>query len=398
MSRTSRQDPTHDIAAPASADRGSHEAEGDDILVRLFVEEDSDAVFSLYGQVFGEAALALFKRRWQWQFALNPSVRYAPSLIWLAEKEGEILGHLAAFPQRMKLLDQQTVVYHDCDLIVSPKARRLGIGRRLVEAYDACPGLLSSCLSYAAANGRIRQRQGYQPANAIPRYFRPCDVSALLSLLLRSGRLPGILTKPPFSWLARVLAGGANLAVGIANTLKKPRPSGKYVVTEVATIDAEFDDLWRSLSSQFPLLAVRDAAFVQWRFADDPIFENTILAARDRHGQLVGYVVMRIWDRNGVMDARVVDLFCPPDSKDIIDSLLLAAFEFAEERGADLISCWGLHPSLRKQVKRRIYVAPSNLNRPSWFLWKGREELRRSVYSADNWHLSCADSDIGFSA
>ena len=86
----------------------------------------------------------------------------------MADREGEIVGFLASFPQRMKLLDEESIIYHDCDLIVSKTARRQGIGQRLVDTYDRHPNLLSNALAYAPANGRIRQRAGYQPMRALP--------------------------------------------------------------------------------------------------------------------------------------------------------------------------------------------------------------------------------------
>ncbi len=366
------------------------------LRVRLFRDEDREAVFSLYGQVFGEESLELFRRRWEWQFLRNPATRLAPSLIWLAESGGEIVGHLASFPQRMKFLDEQRVIYHDCDLLVSPTARRQGVGRRLVAAYDNCPNLLSNCLAYAPANGRIRARLGYQPAHALPRYLRPYDIGAIVGYMANSGRLSGLASKPPFSWLVRGLMTGLTGAARVVNAAKKPQPSGEFTVECATSIGREFDDLWNRLSPSFPLVAVRDRDFVQWRFVEDPVFDNTILVARDRKGILVGYLAMRVWARSGMTDGRVMDLFCPPGELAISDSLLHAALKLFEQHGVDLVSSWGLHPKIREGVRRHLYLAPSKLDHPSWLLWKGSEELRSVVYNADNWHISCADSDIGF--
>lgn len=366
------------------------------VRVRPFRDEDRDAVFSLYGQVFGEESLERFRRRWEWQFVDNPATRLAPSLIWLAESGGELVGHLASFPQRMKVLDRQCIIYHDCDLIVSPTARRQGIGRRLIEAYDNCPNPLSNCLAYAPANGRIRARRGYQPAHIVPRYVRPYDIAAIVGFMTSSGRFPRLVTTPALSWVIRGLGTVLGVAVRVVNAVRKPRPSGGYTVERATAIGAEFDELWERLSPSFPLVAVRDRHFVQWRFVEDPVFDNTILVARDRNGSLAGYLAMRVWERSGMTEGRIMDIFCPPGEKAVSDSLLQAALQQLEQGGVDLVSCWGLHSRIRKDVQRYLYLAPSKLDHPSWFLWKGSEELKSIVYDADNWHISCADSDIGF--
>lgn len=365
--------------------------------MRLFRNDDRDAVFSLYRDVFGEEAGDLFERRWDWQFEGNPARQNAPLLIWLAEKDGEIVGHLASFPQRMKVVDQVFVVYHDCDLIVSPKVRRQGVGRHLVKAYDTCPNPLSNCLAYAPANGRIRERLGYRPANAIPRYLRPYDVAAMTNLLLSSERLPRPLKSPPATWVLRGLSLGLSVVAIAANAVRRPRPSTDFSVESVTAAGTEFDDLWARLSPQFVLSAIRDRQFVNWRFIDDPLFDNSILVARDNSGVLVGYLALRVWKRRGVVEGRIMDLFCPPESQEIVDSLLHGALLHLKRRRVDLVSCWGLHPGIRSKVRRHLYLAPSNFNHPSWFLWKGHHEMSATVYNASNWHLSCADSDIGFS-
>lgn len=350
----------------------------------------------MYGRVFGAEALSRFVRRWDWQFHRNPAARIRPSQMWVAEASGTIVGYLASFPQRMKFLDREQVIYHDCDLIVAPTARRQGIGQRLVEAYDAFPNPLSNCLAYAAANGRIRRRVGYRPARVVPRYVRPYDLRAMGRYMASSGRLPPAFSRPPLARTVDALGGALNAVVGLLNWARRPPRTLPYVTERLTAAGPEFDRLWARTSAEFPVLTVRDRAFIQWRFFDDPVHEHIVFAARDISGELAGYIALRISSRDGIRAGRIMDCFCSPRATPVTQALVRAALRYLESEGVHFVYCLGLHPAIRKTVQRYLYITPSALDEPAWLLWKGPDELRAVVYEADSWHISHADSDIGF--
>ncbi|HVR62492.1 MAG TPA: hypothetical protein VMU50_11360, partial [Polyangia bacterium] len=78
-------------------------------------------------------------------------------------------------------------------------------------------------------------------------------------------------------------------------------------VTEVE-VDERFDRLWQTARSDYPVVGVRDAAFVRWRFLGCPEgpMELAVMQAR-KSDQLEGYAV--ISRAQGV--AHVRDLFAP---------------------------------------------------------------------------------------
>jgi len=360
--------------------------------IRSCTARDYDGVFALYDEVFGVEAGRRFRERWRWQFFDTPACREAPSEMWVAELDGGIVGFLASFPVRMQLGGAVQLVYHDCDLIVAPQVRRGGVGQQLVEAYDRFANPLSNALAYAAANGRIRERLGYRPVHAVPIALRPYDAAAIAAYLGLAQRLPRTLA--PAAHVATAVLGVAFTA---ANRLRSPRLPAERTVDRVSRAGEEFDTLWSRCAPRFPFAAVRDRAWVEWRFLDDPIFADTVLAARDRRGALTGYLAFRVTARPDLRVGRILDLFAPPDDVATIDALLHRALELTRADRADLVSCVGLHPTIRRRVRRYLYVTPARLDRPAWFLWKGDPSLAGRVHDAGAWHLSHADSDIGFS-
>ncbi len=367
------------------------------VEIRSCTEADYDGVFALYGEVFGDQALKLFRRRWRWQFFENPVNRRVASHLWVADLDGAVVGFLASFPTRMKFGDLETIIYHDCDLIVSSRTRRLGIGERLVRAYDEFPNPLSNALAYAPANGRIRGRVGYQPLHAVPFYYRPIRPSAVLRYVQRSPRIPRAFARAPLAWMRPLVGPLMDGAAAALNRTRAPRIPSGWTAHMVEHAGPEFDALWLELKDRFPLIAVRDASFVQWRFLDDPVFDHRVMMARNPTGQVAGYVALRLVDRRGMRVGRIMDLFGDPNTPEMVDTLVAAAVDQFAAHDAAIISCLGLHPSLRRRVQRYLYFRPRGLDRPAWMLWKGDDALQDLVYDERQWHLSHGDSDIGFS-
>lgn len=366
------------------------------VTIRLFRLEDQAVVFRLYGEIFGEAALHRFEQRWHWQFLDTPAAKIVPMQSWVAERDGTIVGFLGAFPTRIKVLDQEFVIYHDCDLLVAPHARQQGVAKRLVQAYSESASPLLSCMGYAPLNGRIRQQLGYHPAHLTPQVLRPLKMTGIARYLLTNGQIPRVIRYPPISWIISASAVGLGTAVSLLNRILLPPPTPAIRVEPALFANNEFDHLWKTLRQQFPVAVVRDQAFVQWRFIDDPVFTNTVLVARKCDGTLSGYLATRVFQAKGMRIGRILDVFAPFAAPDVIHALIRSALELFSNERADIASCVGLIPALRRLITPYFYLTLRQFNQPAWLLWRGNPELASVVYDSVQWHVTQADSDIGF--
>ena len=366
------------------------------VTVRLFRLEDQVAVFRLCGEAFGEAALHRFEQRWRWQFLDTPAAKIVQMLSWVAEHEGAIVGFLGAFPTRIKMLDQEFVIYHDCDLIVAPIVQRQGVAKRLVQRYGECVSPLLSCLGYNTANGRIRQHLGYHPVSIIPQALRPLQITGITRYLLAKDQIPRVIAYPPVSWAISASAVVLGTTVSLLNRIFFPPPVSAVRVEPIQYAGEEFDHLWETLRQQFPIAIVRDQAFVQWRFIDDPVFINTVLVARNPDRTLIGYLAARVSQTGKMRTGRILDVFAPFEVPDVARALIRSALELFSHERADIVSCVGLLPALRRHIIPYFYLTLRQFNQPALLLWKGNPELAPVVYDAVQWHVTQADSDIGF--
>ena len=365
--------------------------------VRPLRDEDFDDVHALYADVFGAESLELWQRRFSWQFDQNPAAIDRPSQFWVAEAEGAIVGFLASFPMRLSLGDRVVLTSCPCDLMVSGAARGLGLGRALIDAYLATSPPLANALAYSPSAARIYRKLGYREVFAEPVLVRPYAAQELMQFVLDQRGATGVAARLTRRFAVPTLGLFAGLSCKMMNSLLAPRRSSGVSINQITAAGDEFDTLWATLRQDFPAVPVRDRAFVQWRFLDDPLRQHTVLIARGSAGEPLGYLAFMTAARRGVSFGYLMDLFASPTTSRVIESLLGEALRLLEAKRVAAINSLGLHPGIRRTVQKSLYFRPRRMELPAWLRWHGDPSLANLVYDADNWHLAHADGDDAFS-
>jgi hypothetical protein len=165
-------------------------------------------------------------------------------------------------------------------------------------------------------------------------------------------------------------------------------------IRAVERFDADFDDLWRRVSAQWPCAVVRRADYLDWQFARQPgkRYETLGLYAG---GQLAGYVVLffRKPEGGSAMSPKVAisDLCYDLSFEfDVIDELLRAALNFALERRAGSLVTDVLDERVEERLVRRGFW---RIKRAPGFMVYSETE-RELVNDPRNWFLTRADSDV----
>lgn len=370
------------------------------LRIRPFVESDRNQVLSLYDREFGREAGERFARRWDWQFVANPAAATLPSLLWVADHDDEVVGFLGSFPVRQKVFDRELVWRRGCDLMVGADARREDptiVLQLLAACRHSAGNELFVGIGYNPQHGAIQRLLHHRPLDSLPLYIRPYDGGAMLRFLLASRRIPRVVEAVPLRWAIPVLASGLTALAAATNRLRTPPVPHQVTALPAREVDDEFDALWQTLHRSFPIITVRDRVFVRWRFLEDPVFDHTILTARDGGGKLLGYLALRVSTTRGMPVGRILDLFCSPVEPGVALALLRAALERFRQARVALVSCFGLLDPLRSLVRRYLYLKPGRWQQPVMTLWNGDPTMSDAVYDAANWHLSHADGDLGFS-
>ena len=289
--------------------------------IRSFRPGDEPAVSRLFRTVFGRTVAEGY---WEWKLRAFSG---ADENEWIAEADGEIVGHYAVTPVRFKVGDRRAIVPHGCDAMTHPAYRRQGIltalGQRANEVWQRAGAPFQIGFHYGGW-GSVREGLGWRALIRlvwVKHWIRPFASAA--------GKL-GIPGAPAWIWADRLF----HRFVGLGHHGSgASADDGGIRLERISHADERLDRLWERLSPNYGVLAVRDQAWVRWRYLEMPgALHQVILATYG--DEPVGYVALRVVPEAATARATIVDLFVAPGDVVAANALLARAIASAYESGA----------------------------------------------------------------
>ena len=255
------------------------------------VGADRDIALAVWRGNLGQDARMAAKYAWFYQ---DPEVG-APLLLKLRHlASGDWVGIASAGPRRMRWRDREIEAGVLVDLAVDAGHRSLGPALQLQQAMMA-HGRERYALLYGFPNPKavaLCRHVGYAPLGELVRHARPLRMARYLA-----GRLPSMLAGPA-AWLADAVD---HLRLRCMRTGLR----GTWSERAVPGMDA----LWQDSQPGAGPVAVRDRAFLAWRFDRCPLARTRYLLVHDRAGALQAWFacqaddaalhVRDFWSRRG---------------------------------------------------------------------------------------------------
>jgi len=233
-----------------------------------------------------------------------------------------LMGVVAMLPRRIKLGARILTVFELGDLLTDSRYRRQGVFSIL--AREACEASAAmGALSYVKPNARsgpiLVNRLGFRRLVELDTLARPIRVSRILAH--RFGRLTGVWTQPLDTLFA--VCGS----------------SGALLVTRETTFTEEFDGLWDAVAGEYPAIVVRDRAYLEWRYEENPT-EYTILVARDASGRLQGFAVGLVVESEAKKIGYLVDILTRRRDRATQVALVNGILRSCSDEGAQTVYTW----------------------------------------------------------
>jgi hypothetical protein len=300
-----------------------------DLTFREYRPGDEAAILDCFQRVFDVGTPEARPRtmdHWHWQYAKNPT---ALRRILLAVDEragGRVAAQYAGVPVRMFDRGATTIATQAVDSMVDPAYRR-GLKR---------PGLFATLGArwYAKWIHTDGDRLAY--GIPVPQSWRIGNALLRYEIV----RTQPILFREPDA----------------------PIPAGRGVgVRRVERAGPEFDALFATLAPDLRYVAIRDAAFLNWRFVEHPTFRYTILGAYEGPA-LRGYAVVRHGDWVVPNNTILVDWLVGGGDVDAARELLRAADALRGDAGSPALSVLlpDCNPWYRDLQVEGFLVAPSD--------------------------------------
>jgi hypothetical protein len=236
-------------------------------------------------------------RRFYWLY-LNGV--HKPAQAWLAveTERNSTCGAAAAFPRRFYSGNDEVLGWVLGDFCLDPQYRSLGPALQL---QRACLSMLENsdgafCYDFPSASMvAVYKRLGFSVAGQMLRLAKPLRVDRKVKEMIQNRAA------------RRVVSTLGNTLLKIASPRAKADEALEIAIQQ-GSCGEEFTRLAEAQRGNFCFCLQRSAAYLNWRYVNNPLARHEIVTAR-RDGRLVGYLV---WTQAGE-DASIVDLFGEED-------------------------------------------------------------------------------------
>ena len=351
--------------------------------VRESTPADKGGIFRLREAVYGKP---FDTDEYHWKFEMHSGV---PAKLYVAEVDGSVVGLRAFIIERLKVMERVRPAGLGVDIMVHPDFRRYGIASQVAnQASDLMEGagvpLLVGFPNEAAFQVYTRRRSNWQHVCSIPMLVKPLNFSSILDKYIKNPLLRGLIGVPVRATWAAMFPG------------RTRRPAG-LEVREVDSFDDRFDTLWEEISGQYSIQLVRDRAFLEWRFAQRPDTDYTILAAEGEGARLRGYAVLSSGEMFGLRVGFILDLAAA--GNDAASALVRHALQGFREQNVDAAGCLMLPHTWQYKVLRRagFVVAPKRVIHKEFYFGvqvKASALPDELVNRRESWFLTLADTDV----
>ncbi len=333
-----------------------------DLRVAPYEPSRQDDLFALMDRVWGSH---MPKAEFDWWFEDNP---VGGRLVTLMEDGDAIVGVAAMSYFRTVLHGREQQVAMPVHVATDPGYRRRGIFPALEEANERAAADAGSPVTLTFPNSASH----------------PIFVAGLGWTDLPSRRLWARVLKP--GAVPRYLLRRASPAGGLNDADPAPRARGAVRVVAVDRLDERADELWAEAAPALGNHLVKDAAYLNWRFAEAPR-EYRIFAAL-RGERLAGLAVLGYAYRHGVAGGFLADLVAPPREREAVVALLRRALEDVRG-GADALIA--LPPPARPHRAAFLQAGFLPTHKSIRFIGK---VLRPEGHLAGPWHFALGDFDF----
>jgi hypothetical protein len=225
----------------------------------------------------------------------------------------------------MRVHTREVVAAHQVDVAIMPEYRGSGIYFKLAYALIEEGARRGFGFGFGFATDQTRALSvdflGFDLVGPIHR----------LAKVLDYGHYAGSLLGRRAARMARRVTASARRG---RYRPSRPRPGD---IAAVDRFDGRFDGLAERLT-QAPIMVIRDAAYLNWRYVDCPTVEYGRYAAGSE-GAVSGFVVCHTYRAEGVVRGIIDELVCPPDAQ-VVEGLVAAALADLAEQGAVNAVCW----------------------------------------------------------
>ena len=296
--------------------------------------------------------------------------------------DGDIVaGTLGYMPTDFLVKGERVAGRYTHDLLVDPEYRGAGLGKLIVAHAHGTGDFYPGGMWMTGQCHKIHQQVGFVDVASLVTYTAVLDpasfarrrgFSPLKSLVTRTG-----LTAARFLALRRA-NGVLSRAVCTLDVVQEMNPA--------------HDASWLELARSYGVTRVRDAVYLNWKYAGHPILRYRMVVAT-RNGAPCGFLIWRPAPR-GAAETRAViaDFLVAKDDARTLQEMVARVLIDASGAGIDAVAAVSTQSFATAALQKLGFVAGGSHN--AWVIANWRNVLPADwVTDPDRWHMCLGDSD-----
>ncbi len=346
--------------------------------VAMYCDADEPKVSEFCSRAWPNRPRELIEKRWRWMFVDSAARLGETPRVWLVSDNDSIVAHHGAQYVRLQVDGEEVNTAWFVETMVLPEYRDRGLGAEmLLKSRQDMP--LNLSLGQTSEMRSINLRAGWETVAPLETYLLMLQPMHVLR-----GKVPGALAPVASAW---------NQMQQMTKRLLADAPMPNIRVSKIEHYDSRHDQLWRVASQDYPCAVVRDAAYMEWKYVDQPGQAYTrldVLAGEE----LIGSLVLKIFERDAVYQYRRLQIveMVSPTSPDHLASVLNAAIEHGRQHDVDAIFMHLINDSIEKALRKSGFMR----RQPTRHLLVSRcpEMGEFPILDRHQWLITGGDSDI----
>ena len=273
------------------------------VTADLAREQDTDRILELNRLEYGPDDVLASRGDFAWRRDQNPAGQATIAVI--RDDQDQVVGFIWVVPLRMRVSGRNCLGATGTNLVIQAEYRNSFGFTKLIRRFEKVFKDSNIPVHFSFVSEETYRRRGVQYPRTVatlPLLIKPLDWEALAETYLNKG------------WQRRVFSWGGQLLAPLFFRRHPWAISQEVSVQAVDGFGPGFDEFWQVVQDKYPVMVVRDRAFLAWRFAGVSGRRYQVLVAQAA-GQMLGYAVLRCATIRGVKTGLVMDLLVAKDSR-----------------------------------------------------------------------------------
>ena len=344
--------------------------------VRKYQDGDEEQIHSLRNTALINAEKDI--QWWRWQYLDNPR---GTAIIYVAEADKRIVGHLALLPTLMKIGDKIILCSHAVDGMVHPDYRRQSIYVKIADETFEFASKDGIAMVFGTPNN-----QSYPIHIGRLQWIYICNPRLMLKIINWNVFFKSHLRIPNF--VGKQLEKFIEL---IWNN-KSHCEDSEVTIEQITTFDERIDKFWLRASETKKIMVIRDKKYLNWRYVNKPGNNYNIFIAQ-KGNEIIGYIVVTI-QREKTIRGYIIDLLALPDEDTAMIMLIKKAIAYCKNKGAITIKCLMLREvPYYKILKKMGFICRKSEVRLCARIFDPKIS-KEFVSDPSNWYYLWGDRDV----